>query len=197
MRYREILAGLVVAATGFAAVAVAGTTAWAAVVADPASVVDMRVMSTGGGNDFPGADMPFGMVQWSPDTSPNRPFGGGYNFNSTQFRGFSLTHMAGPGRAAMQDLPILPMTGGLPAGDPGVHLEPFTHTGEVAQARYYSVNSGAGSAINAPTTPANASTPPARSSGSTSTRRSAARPSPAPASGTGSTRSMWTSTCGN
>src|SRR5205807_5864967 len=141
MRYRV---GLVVVATVVASVGIAGGMAGAAVapavVADPASVVDMRVMTTGGGNDFPGADMPFGMVQWSPDTSPSRPLGGGYNFNSTQFRGFSLTHMAGPGCGAMQDVPILPMTGGLPGGDPGTHTEAFTHTGEVAQAGYYAVN---------------------------------------------------------
>src|SRR5262249_30488734 len=128
MRYRVIRTGLIVAAMGITSVAMAGTMARAAaVVADPASVVDMRVMSTGGGNDFPGVDRPFGMVQWSPDTSPSRPLGGGYNFNSTQFRGFSLTHMAGPGCGAMQDIPILPMTGGLPSGDPGVHMESFTH----------------------------------------------------------------------
>src|SRR5947207_14111 len=140
--------------TGLAAVLVAGFTAVvpggvarAALVADPASVVDARVMSTGGGNDFPGVDMPFGMVQWSPDTSPSRPLGGGYSFNATQFRGFSLTHMAGPGCGAMQDIPILPMTGGLPGGDPGTHTEPFTHTGEVAQAGYYSVMSGASSNV--------------------------------------------------
>src|SRR5256885_16996790 len=150
MRYKV---GLIVVATVVASVGVAGGMARAAVVpavvADPASAVDMRVMSTGGGNDFPGADMPFGMVQWSPDTSSSRPLGGGYNFNSTQFRGFSLTHMAGPGCGAMQDLPILPMTGGLPGGDPGTHTEPFTHTGEVAQAGYYSVMSGPSSSIRA------------------------------------------------
>src|SRR5947207_2551017 len=47
----------------------------------------------------------------------------------------------------MQDIPILPMTGGLPSGDPGAHMEPFTHTGEVAQAGSYARNSGSGSAI--------------------------------------------------
>ena len=153
MRYKGVRAGVVgvvaaLAAVGFTGTAVAGpVTTKAALVADPASVVDTRVMTTGGGNDFPGVDVPFGMLQWSPDTSPSRPLGGGYNFNSGQFRGFSLTHMAGPGCGAMGDLPILPMTGGLPGGDPGVHMEPFTHTGEVAQAGYYSVRSGTGSNI--------------------------------------------------
>src|SRR2546421_5156664 len=151
MRYSGMRTGLVVAAglllaAATTAVATAGTVA-PALVADPASVVNTTVMTTGGGNDFPGVDVPFGMVQWSPDTSPSRPLGGGYSFNATQFRGFSLTHMAGPGCGALQDIPILPMTGGLPHGEPGTHMEPFTHTGEVAQAGFYSVMSGAGSNI--------------------------------------------------
>jgi predicted alpha-1,2-mannosidase len=154
MRYSIVRAAWAVAATAVVIVAAAGTGSAAtapevpaALVADPASVVDTRVLTTGGGNDFPGVDLPFGMIQWSPDTSPSRPLGGGYNFNATQFRGFSLTHMAGPGCGAMQDIPILPMTGPLPAGDPGSHMEPFTHTGEVAQAGYYSLVSGPGSNI--------------------------------------------------
>src|ERR1700691_4772593 len=36
--------------------------------ADLASLVDTRTWTTGGGNTFPGADVPYGMVQWSPDT---------------------------------------------------------------------------------------------------------------------------------
>jgi putative alpha-1,2-mannosidase len=66
-------------------------------------VVNSTVMTTNGGNDFPGVNVPFGMVQRSSDTSPSRPLGGGYNFNNTMLRGFSLTHMAGPGCGAMQD----------------------------------------------------------------------------------------------
>src|SRR5256714_14335864 len=134
MRYRF---GLIVVATVVVSVGMGGVMARAAVrpavVADPASAVDMRVMTTGGGNDFPGADVPFGMVQWSPDTSPSRPLGGGYHFHATQFRGLSLTHMAGPRRGAMQDVPILPMTGAHPA-NPDTRTEPFTHTREIAQA---------------------------------------------------------------
>ena len=117
MRYSGMRTGLVVAAglllaAATTAVATAGTVA-PALVADPASVVNTTVMTTGGGNDFPGVDVPFGMVQWSPDTSPSRPDGGGYDFNATQIRGFSLTHLAGPGCPAMGDVPILPMTGPL------------------------------------------------------------------------------------
>ncbi len=111
-------------------------------LADPASHVNTIIGTTAGGNMFPGADVPFGMVQWSPDTSPDRSEGGGYEYNDTKLLGFSLTHISGPGCGAAGDIPILPLTGGLPAGDPTTHVEPLTHTGEVATAGYYSVQSG-------------------------------------------------------
>ena len=81
------------------------------------------------------------MVQWSPDTLPNRNAGGGYNFGDTTLDGYSLTHVSGPGCGAGGDVPILPMTGALPAGDPNNVTTPFSNTGEVAQAGYYSAQS--------------------------------------------------------
>jgi predicted alpha-1,2-mannosidase len=118
----------------------AASIAW---LPDPASHVNTLVGTTGGGNVFPGAIVPFGMLQWSPDTSPNRSEGGGYEYTDTQTTGFSLTHISGPGCGAFGDIPILPLTGGLPTGDPGSHAEPLSHTGEVASAGYYSVQTGA------------------------------------------------------
>src|ERR1044071_812264 len=51
------------------------------------------------GNTFPGATLPFGMVQFSPDTENG--FGpedrGSYVYRDTSIRGFSLTHLSGPG----------------------------------------------------------------------------------------------------
>src|ERR1700761_935574 len=81
----------------------ATTTAQAspALVKDPASYVDPFVGTGSGGtvvgqvDTFPGADVPFGMLQWSPDT-PSRPAGGGYNFTDKDITGFSLTHLSGP-----------------------------------------------------------------------------------------------------
>ena len=52
-------------------------------VTDLADLVDARTWTTGGGNTFPGADAPFGMVQWSPDTLPDRNDGGGYGYGDT------------------------------------------------------------------------------------------------------------------
>ena len=54
----------------------------------PGRFVDPMVGTGSGGatvgqvDTFPGADMPFGMIQWSPDT-PSRPDGGGYNYDDS------------------------------------------------------------------------------------------------------------------
>ena len=89
--------------------------------ASPASLVD-PFMGTGVGgasvgwiDTFPGADMPFGMLQWSPDTSPDRTSGGGYAYKDSAISGFSLTHMSGPGCAVYGDIPILPTVGAVGA----------------------------------------------------------------------------------
>jgi predicted alpha-1,2-mannosidase len=107
-------------------------------VTAPATMVDTRTWTTGGGNTFPGAEVPFGMVQWSPDTVPNRNAGGGYNFGDTSITGYSLTHISGPGCGAGGDVPILPVTGALPSGNPNSVTTKFTNNGEIAQAGYYS-----------------------------------------------------------
>ncbi len=73
------------------------TRAQAAPVASPASLVNPLIGTSGGGNEFPGPDMPFGMIQWGPDTSPSRPDGGGYAYTASQVTGYSLTHLSGPG----------------------------------------------------------------------------------------------------
>lgn len=63
----------------------------------------------GGGNTYPGATVPFGMVQWSPDTVPStQNFAGGYTYGDSKLRGFSLNHISGAGCAGMADVPILP-----------------------------------------------------------------------------------------
>src|ERR1700742_231811 len=81
-----------------------------AVVANPASLVNPFIGTSNAAYDFPGADAPFGMVQWSPDT-PSRPDGGGYEYNDSSITGFSLTHIAGPGCGAAGDIPVLPTVG--------------------------------------------------------------------------------------
>jgi predicted alpha-1,2-mannosidase len=120
-----------------------------AILASPiknlARLVDTRTWTSGGGNTFPGADVPFGMVQWSPDTMPDRSEGGGYTYGDKLLTGYSLTHLSGPGCPAAGDVPILPMIGSLPAGNPSTLTTSFTNADEVAQAGYYSaVSNGPG-----------------------------------------------------
>ncbi|HEX3617095.1 MAG TPA: GH92 family glycosyl hydrolase [Solirubrobacteraceae bacterium] len=106
-----------------------------------AGLVDTRTWTSGGGNTFPGAEAPFGMVQWSPDTAPTHNAGGGYDYSDTELWGYSLTHVSGPGCGAGGDVPMVPTTGALPSGDPNQIMTAFSHTNEVAQAGYYSAQS--------------------------------------------------------
>src|ERR1700683_2415984 len=76
-------------------------------VSDPASLVNTFIGTANGGDTFPGADVPFGMVQWSPDTV-GRPDGGGYSYGDTAITGYALTHLSGPGCAGEGDGSILP-----------------------------------------------------------------------------------------
>jgi predicted alpha-1,2-mannosidase len=64
----------------------------------------------GGGHNFPGAALPFGMVQLSPDTTPSAPHSGGYDHRDNHISGFSLTHLSGAGCALYGDFPFLPTT---------------------------------------------------------------------------------------
>jgi predicted alpha-1,2-mannosidase len=114
---------------------------------DLATFVDTRTWTSAGGNTYPGAQAPFGMIQWSPDTLPGRADGGGYTFTDRKLTGYSLTHISGTGCPGAGDIPILPMTGSLPAGNPSGVTTPFSHYGEVAQAGFYSAVSNAPQAI--------------------------------------------------
>jgi predicted alpha-1,2-mannosidase len=115
--------------------------------ADIADLVDPFVgtgvgpVATNEVGTFPGADVPFGMVQWSPDTAPDRAQGGGYNYGDTHISGFSLTHLSGAGCAVFGDVPILPMTGAIP-DHPGNATEPFSHGNESASPGRYQVGLG-------------------------------------------------------
>ena len=61
--------------------------------------------------DVPGAAVPFGLTQFSPDTTPaSGNLAGGYEYTDDQIRGFSLTHFSGAGCALLRDIPVLPTT---------------------------------------------------------------------------------------
>ncbi|HRH38865.1 MAG TPA: GH92 family glycosyl hydrolase, partial [Flavobacteriales bacterium] len=106
-------------------------------------------IGTGGhGHTFPGACVPNGMVQLSPDTRPdgyNDWDGcGGYHYSDSLIYGFSHTHLSGTGVADLCDVLLMP-TSGQASTDPKVYRTPFRHSTEEAHAGYYKVHLDSGS----------------------------------------------------
>ncbi|WP_433893751.1 lectin [Streptomyces sp. CA-111067] len=132
---RAVIGVLAAAALAVAGMSTAASAAGkAALVTSPATLVNPLIGTSNQADDFPGADVPFGMVQWSPDT-PSRPSGGGYEYNDSSITGFSLTHIAGPGCGAAGDIPVLPTVGAVNSGA----TDAFSHADESATAGSYKV----------------------------------------------------------
>ncbi|MFJ9537385.1 GH92 family glycosyl hydrolase [Streptomyces sp. NPDC101225] len=87
------------------------------------------------GNTYPGAAVPFGMVQFSPDTGHNT----GYDYAQDHIRGFSLVHLSGVGCGLGGDLPVLPTTGDVTQTDYATYAAGFGHDDEKASPGYYEV----------------------------------------------------------
>ncbi|HEV2784137.1 MAG TPA: GH92 family glycosyl hydrolase [Actinophytocola sp.] len=121
----------------------------AAAVANPAGFVNTLIGTGNDGETWPGADTPFGMVQWSPENTRGNqtrtPEPGGYGYDATRIRGFSLTHLSGTGCAgASGDIPFLPHVGTVsssPSADTtdSVYASNFSHANETGAAGYYRV----------------------------------------------------------
>lgn len=111
--------------------------------------VNPFIGTTNGGNVFPGATVPFGMMQFSPEESPwraNRPIAapGGYEYRATKIRGFSLTNVEGWGCAgASGDVPLMPIAAAVtnsPSDDfRTTYAAGFSHQNEHASPGYYRV----------------------------------------------------------
>lgn len=98
-------------------------------------------IGTGGhGHTFPGATVPFGMVQLSPDTRIDGSWDGcsGYHYSDSVIYGFSHTHLNGTGVSDYGDIMLMP-TMGEPRLDNKSYSSPFSHANEKAEAGYYSV----------------------------------------------------------
>lgn len=116
---------------------------------DRASWVNPMIGTANGGNVFPGATMPFGMVQFSPEATPvnkRRPIAapGGYEYGATKIRGFSLTNVEGWGCAGGSgDVPVMPVTeaiGVSPSHDfRETYAAGFSHADEKAEPGSYRV----------------------------------------------------------
>ena len=90
------------------------------------------------GNCFPGATVPFGMVQLSPDTRTAPSWGNdgnGYNYADNVIYGFSHTRLSGTGVSELLDLLLMPATD----KDEDVAKSEFSHDDEEAHPGYYRV----------------------------------------------------------
>jgi len=98
-------------------------------------------IGTGGhGHTFPGATVPYGMVQLSPDTRIDGNWDGcsGYHYDDSTIYGFSHTHLNGTGVSDYGDIMLMP-TMGEPSFDNKVYASTFSHANEKASAGFYSV----------------------------------------------------------
>ena len=98
--------------------------------------------AVGSGNTYPGAQVPFGMISWSPQTVDFGWSPGGYNYSNDKINGFGLIHLSGAGCSVTCELPFIPCTGDLntsPASHRNVYSSAFFHTNEIATPGYYSV----------------------------------------------------------
>lgn len=99
------------------------------------------MIGTGGhGHTYPGATVPFGMVQLSPDTRIDGSWDGcsGYHYSDSLIYGFSHTHLNGTGVSDFGDIMLMPMMGE-PSLDNKIYSSKFAHANERASAGFYSV----------------------------------------------------------
>lgn len=92
------------------------------------------VQSSLSGNNYPGATVPFGMVQLSPDTreAPDWAQASGYDYNDSIIYGFSHTRLSGTGASDFIDILLFPTMS-------DKRKSSFTHQNEQARPGYYQV----------------------------------------------------------
>lgn len=109
---------------------------------DYSKFVNPFIGTLGGGNTYPGAQAPHGLVQLSPDNGlPGWDRIAGYFYPDSTIAGFSHTHLSGTGAGDLYDISFMPVTKPLTiAPQPlGVHSK-FSHSSEEAYAGYYKVH---------------------------------------------------------
>jgi len=109
--------------------------------------VDPFIGTSGYGNVYPGAQIPFGGIQISPDTDMDfYDAASGYKYDHPTLLGFSLTHLSGTGIPDLGDFLFIPGTG-TKKFIPGTHDNPdagyrsrYSHDKEWASPNYYAVD---------------------------------------------------------
>jgi putative alpha-1,2-mannosidase len=104
---------------GMIAATVLGQSQQPAITASPKEplirYVDPFIGTGGHGHTYPGATVPFGMVQLSPDNGDEGwDWCSGYHYSSDSIAGFSHTHLSGTGIGDWCDISVLPNTGLIP-----------------------------------------------------------------------------------
>ena len=124
--------------------------AWAEASSIGYGDVDPFIGTGPDGHTFPGAVVPFGMVQPSPDTliadfKHSYTHAAGYRFGDPTIQGFSQTHFSGTGHSDLGDIELMPIAGAVQL-DPGDPAKPgsgyrsrYTHDTERAEPGYYAV----------------------------------------------------------
>ncbi len=108
--------------------------------------VNPFIGTDGHGHTYPGASLPFGLIQLSPDTDiEGWDWCSGYHYSDTSMMGFSHTHLSGTGIGDYGDILFMPTTGELKT-EPGSKKNPgsgyrsrFSHKNETAEPGYYSI----------------------------------------------------------
>jgi predicted alpha-1,2-mannosidase len=103
------------------------------------SFVNPFIGTGGHGHTYPGATMPFGMMQLSPDTrGADWDGSSGYHYSDSVIYGFSHTHLSGTGIPDYCDLLFMPFTGDV-KWNSNEYRSPFSHKSEIATPGYYAV----------------------------------------------------------
>ena len=105
-------------------------------------------IGTGGhGHTYPGASVPFGMVQPSPDNGLSGwDWCSGYHYSDTIIAGFSQLHLTGTGIGDLADILLMPVNKKIDLNihpksrDEIPYISSFSHKNEIAQPGYYKVS---------------------------------------------------------
>lgn len=97
-------------------------------------------IGTGGhGHTYPGATIPFAMVQLSPDNGTNGwDWVSGYHYSDSVIQGFSHTHLSGTGVGDLCDISVLPIVNRIASAEK--ITSKFSHKQETAKPGYYAVH---------------------------------------------------------
>jgi predicted alpha-1,2-mannosidase len=109
--------------------------------------VDPFIGTGAHGHTYPGATVPFGMVQLSPDNGQSGwDWSSGYHYSDSVIVGFSHTHLSGTGIGDLCDVLVMPVVGATDlttpwrARDDRTYASRFSHERESASPGYYAVH---------------------------------------------------------